>query len=98
MLTAKQSDPLAAGVANKALRVLIADDSEDDVVLLLRALRKAGYEPLYERISSAPAMKAALQGQAWDIVISDYEMPNFGGFEALQILKESGHDLPFILV
>jgi len=98
MITAKQSDSPEAGVANKALRVLIADDSENDVVLLLRALRKAGYEPVYERISTAPAMKAALQRQAWDIVISDYEMPNFGGFEALQVLKESGHDLPFILV
>jgi signal transduction histidine kinase len=43
-------------------------------------------------------MKAALQRQTWDIVISDYEMPNFGGFEALQLLKESGHDVPFILV
>ena len=83
---------------NKALRVLIADDSENDVVLLLRALRKAGYEPVYERVSAAPAMQTALQRQAWDIVISDYEMPGFGGFEALQVLKESGHDLPFILV
>ena len=93
-----QSDSPEPGVANKALQVLIVDDSENDVVLLLRTLRKAGYEPAYERVSSAPAMKAALQRQAWDIVISDYEMPNFGGFEALQLLKESGHDLPFILV
>ena len=86
------------GVTNKALRALIADDSEDDVFFLLRELRKGGYELVYERVSSAPAMKAALERQAWDIVISDYEMPHFGGFEALQLLKESGHDLPFILV
>jgi signal transduction histidine kinase len=86
------------GVTNRALRALIADDSEDDVFFLLRELRKAGYEPDYERVSTAPAMKAALERQAWDIVISDYEMPHFGGFEALQLLKESGQDLPFILV
>jgi len=86
------------GVTNKALRALIADDSENDVVILLRILRKSGYEPVYERVSNAPAMKAALQRQAWDIVISDFEMPGFGGFEALQLLKESGQDLPFILV
>jgi two-component system cell cycle sensor histidine kinase/response regulator CckA len=43
-------------------------------------------------------MKAALQGQSWEIVISDFHMPNFGGFEALQLLKESGQDTPFILV
>ena len=93
-----QSNSSETGVTNKALRALIADDSENDVLLLLRVLRKAGYEPVYERVWTAPAMQAALQRQAWDIVISDYEMPNFGGFEALQLLKESGHDLPFILV
>jgi signal transduction histidine kinase len=93
-----QSNSPETGVTNKALRALIADDSENDVLLLVRVLRKAGYEPVYERVWNAPAMKAALQRRAWDIVISDYEMPNFGGFEALQLLKESGHDLPFILV
>jgi two-component system cell cycle sensor histidine kinase/response regulator CckA len=84
--------------AQKKLRALIADDSENDVVLLLRVLRKVGYEPIYERVASASAMKAALAREAWDIVISDYQMPGFGGFEALEVLKESGHDLPFILV
>jgi signal transduction histidine kinase len=97
-ISPNQSNSSEPGVTNKALRALIADDSENDVLLLLRVLRKAGYEPVYERVWTAPAMKAALQRQAWDIVISDYEMPNFGGFEALQLLKESGHDLPFILV
>ena len=92
---ANSSEP---GVTNKVLRALIADDSEDDVFFLLRELRKGGYELVYERVSTAPDMKAALERQTWDIVISDYEMPRFGGFEALQLLKESGHDLPFILV
>jgi two-component system, cell cycle sensor histidine kinase and response regulator CckA len=82
----------------RPLRVLMAEDSEDDALIVLHALRKAGYEPLCERVWTAPAMQAALQNQAWDIVISDYEMPGFGGFEALQLLKASGHDLPFILV
>src|SRR5436190_11644662 len=91
-----QSDSPA--VAPKPLRVLIADDSENDVIVLVHGLRKAGYQPHYERVSSGPAMKAALEKQTWDIVISDFEMPGFGGFEALQVLKESGKDLPFILV
>src|SRR5215831_3244886 len=86
-------------VANpRPLRVLVADDSENDAFLVLRVLKRAGYEPVHERVWSSPMMKAALQKQDWDIVISDYEMPGFGGFEALQLLKESGRDLPFILV
>jgi len=92
-----QGNSSGTSAPNKALRVLIADDSEDDVVILLHVLRRAGYEPVYERVSTAPAMKSALE-QPWDIVISDFEMPHFGGFEALQLLRDSGHDLPFILV
>jgi two-component system, cell cycle sensor histidine kinase and response regulator CckA len=92
----KPSD--SAGASPRPLRVLIADDSENDVVLILHGLRKAGYEPQYERVCAAPAMLAALQKQTWDVVISDYEMPGFGGFEALDLVKQSGHDLPFILV
>src|SRR5213596_2468482 len=98
MIPPHQSDFSEAELPSKPLRVLFADDSENDVLMLLRVLRKAGYEPVHERVSSAAPMREALLRQAWDVVISDYEMPGFGGFEALQILKESGHDLPFILV
>lgn len=98
MSSPNQSEPAEPGVTHKPLRVLIVDDSENDALILLHALRKAGYQPAYERVCTVPAMQAALQRQAWDIVISDYEMPGFGGFEALQLLKESGQDLPFILV
>src|SRR6059058_544317 len=90
MIPPHQSDLSEAELPSKPLRVLFADDSENDVLMLLRVLRKAGYDPVYERVSSAAPMREALLRQAWDVVISDYEMPGFGGFEALQILKESG--------
>src|SRR3989442_3719269 len=98
MIPPHQSDLSEAELPSKPLRVLFADDSENDVLMLLRVLGKAGYGPVYERVSSAAPMREALLRQAWDVVISDYEMPGFGGFEALQILNESVHDLPFILV
>ena len=82
----------------RPLRLLCVDDSEDDVLLLLRELRRNGYDPLHERVCTAAAMRAAISRQAWQLVISDYHMPNFDPFEALRILKESGRDLPFILV
>jgi CheY-like chemotaxis protein len=80
------------------LRVLTVDDSKDDVLLILRELRKGGYEPVSERVETPAAMKAALEDGAWDIVISDYVMPQFGGLQALAVLKDSGQDLPFIIV
>ncbi len=91
-----RSEP--AGAALKPLRVLIADDSEDDAMIILRVLCKAGYGPVGERVWTAAGMQEALQKQPWDVVISDYEMPGFGGFEALALLKNSGQDAPFILV
>jgi PAS domain S-box-containing protein len=82
----------------KPLRILIVEDSEDDVELLLRELRRSDYGPSYERVETAETMQAALAGQNWDIVISDYNMPQFNAPAALNLLKQSGLDLPFIIV
>jgi len=80
------------------LHVLIVEDSEDDTLLLVRALRRGGYDLTFERVETAAAMSAALDQQTWDIIISDYAMPYFSAPAALTLLKESGLDLPFIIV
>jgi len=80
------------------LNILIVEDNEDDCLLLLRELSKGGYQPRTERVDTAGAMRAALARDGWDIVISDYLMPKFSGLAALQQLKESGKDIPFIIV
>ena len=80
------------------LQTLFVDDSEDDTLLILRELRHGGYNPVYERVEKASDMKAALSRKKWDIVLSDYNMPYFSTSEALSILKESGIDVPFVIV
>jgi sigma-B regulation protein RsbU (phosphoserine phosphatase) len=80
------------------LRVLIVEDSEDDATLLVRELRRGGYEPIYVRVETPDAMKSALTNQQWDIIISDYVMPKFSGIAALKLFQESGLDLPFIIM
>jgi PAS domain S-box-containing protein len=80
------------------LRVLIIEDWEDDALLLLRVLRRAGYDLTFERVDTAEAMEAALDRQTWDIIIADYTMPEFNGLAALALVKERGLDLPFIIV
>lgn len=84
----------------KFLRTLIVEDSENDAELLLRDLRQAGYEIIHERVESADALRAALKRQEWDIVISDYALPNFNGLAALKLVQEQeqGIDIPFIVV
>ncbi len=80
------------------LRALIVEDNEHDAELLLRELRRAGYAVTTQRVDTAPAMAAALAATTWDLVLSDYSMPEFGALAALELLKESGHDLPFLIV
>src|SRR2546427_762742 len=80
------------------LRVLIAEDSEDDARLLLRELQRAGFDPAYERVDNHGAMQAALDRQAWDLVIGDYSMPAFSGPAALALLHARDLDTPFIFV
>src|SRR5439155_596312 len=80
------------------LRVLIAEDSEDDARLLLLELQRAGYQPAYERVDTPTTMTAALDRQAWDLVIGDYSMPAFSGPAALALLRARDLDTPFIFV
>lgn len=83
---------------NRPIRVLLVEDSENDVLLLLRHLQKGGYQPTSKAVDSAPAMIEALEKETWDIIISDYVVPGFGGLEALEVLKNHDLDLPFIIV
>jgi PAS domain S-box-containing protein len=80
------------------IRVLIVEDSPDDATLLLLELERSGYDPTFARVDTAAAMQAALAEQPWDIIIADYSMPHFNALAALQLLQESGLDLPFIVV
>src|SRR5919107_1065232 len=81
------------------LRVLIVEDSVDDTLLLLRELRRGGYEPQYERVDTAEIMRTALEKQDWDVVVSDHAMPSFSAPAALKSLQDGGWlDIPFIIV
>jgi signal transduction histidine kinase len=81
----------------KPLRVLIVEDSENDALLLIRELKRTGYEPLHERVYTPTALSAAINKQQWDIIISDFIMPQFSGLEALKLIKSKGLDTPFII-
>lgn len=87
-----------AGQSALPLRVLLIEDSEDDARLVLRALTQAGYQPDHLRVQTAESLKQALRAREWDVALSDYIMPEFSGSAALEVLKQSGLDLPFIVV
>jgi len=82
----------------KLLRVLLVEDSEDDAALLLRELRRGDYEVEFERVETAGAMQAALAQKTWDLILSDYSLPEFNAPQALEVMKASHLDLPFIIL
>ncbi len=82
----------------KPLRVLLIEDSEDDALLAIRALKKGGYNPCYKRVETATDMQKALQYELWDVILSDYSMPGFNGMDALAILRKMNVDIPFIII
>ena len=95
--------PAAASVAApRALRVLLIEDSPDDAALLERHLRRAGFVPEMTRIETAQAMQQALtraeSDPGWDIILADYNLPRFSAPEALRLLKNTQHDIPFIMM
>src|SRR5919106_4949442 len=81
------------------LRVLIAEDSEDDYLLVLSELRRGGFEVSSWRVQSAGEMARALEAEDWEIVLSDYSMPQFTALNALAVLQGSPRpELPFVIV
>ena len=80
------------------LRVLLVEDSPDDAELILHVLERGGYRVTWERVDTRQDLAAALERSRWDIVLSDYAMPQFSGPEALTLVKAKGLDLPFIIV
>lgn len=80
------------------LKVLVVEDNEQDAALVVRTLSKGGFEVEFVRVETAIEMEQHLSRQVWDVVISDYSLPNFSALAALQTMHELGIDLPFIIV
>ncbi|HKG53210.1 MAG TPA: response regulator [Anaerolineales bacterium] len=80
------------------LHLLVVEDSEDDAELILREVRRGGYAVEFERVETKSDMQQALGRGSWDIILSDYSMPQFSAMAALSALKESGLDIPFLVI
>ncbi|HYC61345.1 MAG TPA: diguanylate cyclase [Thermoanaerobaculia bacterium] len=85
-------------MTTRPVRLLLIEDSERDAAHVLLSLRRGGWEPDVRRVETREEMAAALSDGAWDAIVSDYALPNFSAPAALAILRESGLDIPFIVV
>jgi len=80
------------------LRILIVEDAEDDAELMMREVQRGGYAVEFERVETQTTMQEALSRGSWDIILSDYTMPEFSAMAAVRTLKESGLDIPLLVV
>ena len=80
------------------LRLLLIEDSENDALLVVHELTRAGFTVTLERVQTAEALADALEREHWDLAIADYTMPQFSGTAALQLLRQYDPDMPFIFV
>jgi diguanylate cyclase (GGDEF)-like protein len=88
---------MKALLRDRSIAMLIVDDSEDDAFLLYSELTSRGAKLDYKRVDTARDMEAALADGDWDIILCDHAMPGFDALAALEILKASGKDIPFII-
>lgn len=87
-----------AGAATRALRILHVEDSLLDHELLQAQLERGGLSVHLDRVDSPAAFENALRGGPWDVILSDYRLPGFGGMQALDMLRASGLLTPFIIL
>lgn len=74
----------------KPLRVLVVEDDPDDFELTLSHLRHARLDVTARRVASERGMREALHEGGWDIILSDYQMPGFGGPQAVALARQLG--------
>jgi diguanylate cyclase (GGDEF)-like protein len=84
--------------SQRYLRILIIEDVAADVELTILALESAGLNFTYDITATALECQKYLQNNNYDVVLSDYRLPNFNGLQAFNFLKQSAQDIPFILI
>ena len=89
---------MAPPTPTRELLILHLEDSEFDHELAVAHLARGGLRFQIKRVDSEAQFLAALDRQHWDAIISDYNLPGFSGLVALDLLKASGRDIPFVLV
>jgi len=76
-------------------RILIVDDSEEDVLLAAAQIRRWARDAVVRRVDNAADFSAALAASDWDLVLCDHHMPRFDSVAALDLLNSSGRGAPF---
>lgn len=82
---------------DEQLKLLIVDDSEDDVYLLIHTLNRGNLNYQYRHVETIKEVQAAL-AESWDVVITDHHMNGFSSFDVLDAVRAHNQNLPVVIV
>ena len=80
------------------LHLLLLEDFEDDALMVLRELRRGGFDVTHMRVETAEALASALDAGPWDAIIADYALPRVDALAAFALVQQRGLDIPFLIV
>jgi signal transduction histidine kinase len=80
------------------LRVLLVEDNALDAELVVRALRRDNFDVHVVIVQDEGSFAEALRTHSPEVVLADYNLPNWKGMEALDVLRRQNLDIPMILV
>jgi len=86
------------GPSPEKIRVLLVEDSAVDTELLLREMGGGGFAVEFDRVQTAEDFSGCIRTKSYDAVLADYNLPQWTGMEALELLHQEGLDVPLILV
>jgi signal transduction histidine kinase len=79
------------------LHILLLEDDASDAALIARELRQA-FPCTIDRADSREDFAACLKARTPDLVLSDHRLASFSGMHALELMRQSSPDVPFIFV
>ncbi|MEI6820479.1 MAG: response regulator [Bacteroidota bacterium] len=82
----------------KELKILVLEDIQTDAELVIFEIKKNEIKFNYKRVETEIEFREALYTYKPDIILSDYNLPQFTGMQALEIRNKLYPQIPFILV
>jgi signal transduction histidine kinase len=90
--------PEVSHKASTPLRLLLVEDNASDAELVLATLRTDGFQVASDMVQTAEEFASRIRAASYDLVLADYNLPQWKGTEALDILCRENLDVPLIVV